>query len=146
LYINITICILSKNIQNTYGGLADPSDPDAVDIYADSSLNDLYEKLIAKGAVFYMEALNVGALIEEVDIADLDEAIARTDNPDLQTIYANLQRGSRNHLRAFVAEIERLGGEAYEAQELDQKTVDAIVDSPMERGGQGWRREGKTGR
>lgn len=134
-----------KSAMDRYG-LTDPSDPDVVGVYADSSLNELYETLMEKGTVSYMEALHIGALIEEVDIADLDEAITRTDNPDLQTIYANLQRGSRNHLRAFVAEIERLGGEAYEAQELDQETVDAIVDSPMERGDQNRRREGKTGR
>ncbi|MTW20543.1 DUF2202 domain-containing protein [Allochromatium palmeri] len=125
-------------------GLTDPSDPDAVGVYANPTLNDLYEMLMGSGMISYMDALRVGALIEEVDIADLDEAIARTDNPDLQTIYANLQRGSRNHLRAFVAEIERQG-EAYESQALDQETVNAIVDVPMERGGQSQRGENGQG-
>jgi hypothetical protein len=45
-----------------------------------------------------------------------------------------LLRGSRNHLRSYVAKIESLGV-VYEAQVLDQAVVDAIVDSPMERGG-----------
>lgn len=134
-----------KSAMDRYG-LPDPSDPDVVGVYADSSLNDLYKTLMEDGTVSYMGALYVGALIEEVDIADLDESIARTDNPDLQTIYANLQRGSRNHLRAFVAEIERLGGDAYEAQALEQETVDAILDAPMERGGQGRRGENGQGK
>lgn len=128
-----------KSAMDRYG-LDDSSDPEVVGVYADPTLNDLYETLMKRGMMdtTYMEALRVGALIEEVDIADLDEAIARTDNPDLQTIYANLQRGSRNHLRAFVAEIERQGVN-YEAQALEQDTVNAIVDAPMERGGQGQR-------
>ncbi len=80
------------------------------------------------------EALQVGALIEEVDIEDLQLAIEETDNADLQNAYDNLMRGSRNHLRAFVAEIERTGV-VYEAQHLDQTIVDAILDGPVERGG-----------
>jgi hypothetical protein len=133
-----------KSAMDRYG-LDDASDPDVVGVYADPTLNDLYETLMKRGMMdTYMEALGVGALIEEVDIADLDEAIARTDNPDLQTIYANLQRGSRNHLRAFVAEIERQGVD-YEAQALEQDTVNAIVDAPMERGGQGQRGENGQG-
>jgi hypothetical protein len=133
-----------KSAMDRYG-LDDASDPEVVGVYADSTLNDLYETLMERGMVDsnYIEALRVGALIEEVDIADLDEAIARTDNPDLQTIYANLQRGSRNHLRAFVAEIERQSGEAYTSQVLDQETVNVIVDTPMERGDQGQGQRGE---
>ena len=41
--------------------------------------------------------------------------------------------GSRNHLRAYVGQIENLGV-VYEAQYLSQDEVDAIVDSPIERG------------
>jgi hypothetical protein len=41
--------------------------------------------------------------------------------------------GSKNHLRAFVGQIENLGI-VYEAQYLSQDEVDSIVDSPVERG------------
>ncbi len=41
--------------------------------------------------------------------------------------------GSRNHLRAYVGQIEALGL-VYEAQYLSQEQVDDIVDSPVERG------------
>jgi hypothetical protein len=43
-------------------------------------------------------------------------------------------RGSRNHLRAFVALIEDATGEDYEAQLLEQDEVDAIADSSFETG------------
>lgn len=116
--------------------LEDPSDPNNSGFFNDPNLQQLYTDLIARGDASYLEALKVGALIEEVDIEDLENAILTTDNLDLQTMYGNLLRGSRNHLRAFVAEIERQG-DVYEAQHLDPAVVDAIVDSPMERGGNG---------
>jgi hypothetical protein len=61
-------------------------------------------------------------------------SIEHGDQPDIIRIYENLLRGSRNHLRAFVAAIEVQGVTAM-AQVLPQDQVDAIVDSPMERGG-----------
>ena len=80
-----------------------------------------------------MEALQVGALIEEVDMADLQHAIDRATHDDIITVYENLLKGSRNHLRSYVDVIESYGV-VYEAQYLDQDEVDAIVNSPMERG------------
>jgi hypothetical protein len=43
----------------------------------------------------------VGKEIEEMDIQDLVEKIAQTDNPDIKSVYENLKHGSENHLRAF---------------------------------------------
>ncbi len=57
-----------------------------------------------------MAALKVGIGIEELDIADLEEYISGTDNADLRRVYANLLRGSENHLRAFERLLARSGG------------------------------------
>jgi len=67
-----------------------------------------------------------GALIEEIDIEDLQTAIDQTDKQDLQRVYENLMSGSENHLRAFVSQIERLV-ESYEALYLPQEVVDEIL-------------------
>jgi hypothetical protein len=115
-------------------GLPDPAASDIPGWFSDQNLQTLYDDLVNRGQASYAEALQVGALIEEVDIEDLQLAIEETDNADLQNAYDNLMRGSRNHLRAFVAEIERTGV-VYEAQHLDQTIVDAILDGPVERGG-----------
>lgn len=114
-------------------------DPVATDIpgqFSDQTIQTLYADLTARAQTSQMDALQAGAFIEEVDIEDNQNAIDATDNLDLKAVYGNLLRGSRNHLRALVREIERQGGE-YTAQHLDQATVDVIVDSPMERGGKG---------
>jgi len=116
-------------------------DPVATDIpgqFVDQTLQQFYAQLTERAQISQMEALQAGAFIEELDIEDNQNAIDATDNQDLKMVYGNLLRGSRNHLRALVREIERQGGE-YTAQHLDQATVDIIVDSPTERGGQGGR-------
>lgn len=114
-------------------GLIDPVADDTTGVFVNQVLADLYQTLITKGGVSSLEALYVGAAIEELDMVDLQHAIDATDNVDIQRLYANLMSGSRNHLRAYVGKIEDLGI-VYEAQYLTQEEVDSIVDSPVERG------------
>ncbi len=86
-------------------GLADPADP-TVGNFVNSELQKLYNDLIIQGAVSVSEALRVGVAIEELDISDLQSAIAVSDNTDILTVYANLLRGSTNHLRAFNRQLQ----------------------------------------
>ena len=49
-------------------------------------------------------------------------------NPDIQRLYGNLLAGSKNHLRAYVRNIEKQIGEGnYTAQVLTQEQVDDIL-------------------
>jgi len=111
----------------------DPVADDSVGVFVNPDLAALYLSLVARGSASSVEALYVGAAIEELDMIDLQEAIDASDNPDIRRLYENLMSGSRNHLRAFVGQIEDLGI-VYEAQYLTQEEVDQIVDSPVERG------------
>ncbi|MCK5121807.1 MAG: DUF2202 domain-containing protein [Methylococcales bacterium] len=105
---------------------------DGVGLFTDPELQALYDNLVERGEKSRMEALYVGALIEEVDMRDIQEAIEETQHLDIINVYENLLKGSRNHLRSFVGKIEDEGA-VYEAQVLTQEEVDEIVDSPMER-------------
>lgn len=79
--------------------LADPAlDPGQ---FTDANLQALYDQLIAQGSVSLEEAMKVGVLIEETDIADLQARLAQTDNADIQLVYNNLMNASYNHLAAF---------------------------------------------
>ncbi len=90
-----------KLLMDRYG-LTDPAlDPGK---FTDPTLQALYDQLIAQGSVSLTEALNVGALIEQTDIADLQARLAQTDNADIQLVYTNLMNGSYNHLAAFTGE------------------------------------------
>jgi len=102
-------------------------------VFSDPVFADLYEELTAAGAASLLDAVKVGALIEEMDIVDLRDALSVTTHPELQRKYENLMRGSRNHLRAFAGRIDALGG-TYEAQYLTQEEFDQIAASPMEPG------------
>ena len=112
--------------------LPDPVVDDATGVFVDQELAVLYDTLIAEGSRSSLKALYVGAAIEEIDMIDLQRAIDETGNADIQRLYENLMSGSRNHLRAYVDQIENLGI-VYEAQYLPQVEVDSIVDSPVER-------------
>lgn len=114
--------------------LDDPALQDLPGVFQKPGLQELYDQLMERGAGSMLAALRVGALIEETDMVDIVEAMAETDQADILDVYDNLLRGSRNHLRAFVDAIEAQGV-PYTAQVLPQDEVDAIVDSPMERGG-----------
>ena len=70
---------------------------------------------------------------EDMDIFDLQDFLEQTNKTDVTRVLENLMKGSRNHLRAFVGQMELLG-ETYEARYLDPDEVDAIVDSPREIG------------
>jgi hypothetical protein len=113
--------------------VTDPVVDDTVGVFVNPELASLYTTLVAQGSASSLAALYVGAAIEEIDMIDLQEAIDVTDNADIQQLYENLMSGSRNHLRAYVGQIEDLGI-VYEAQYLTQEAVDAIVDAPVERG------------
>ncbi|RTZ61165.1 MAG: hypothetical protein DSZ31_00750 [Gammaproteobacteria bacterium] len=112
-------------------GLEDPV-TDKIGVFKNKHLQSLYTKLVAQGEKSVVEALKVGATIEEVDIEDLKRAIAETDNEDLKIAYANLMKGSRNHLRAFTRVLRRWGYQ-YTPQYLSAEEYEKIISTPMER-------------
>lgn len=115
--------------------LADPAIP-TIGMFADTELQALYNKLIAQGQQSLISALSAGAEIEEIDILDLQKAIAETDQRDLRRSYENLLAGSGNHLRAFVRNIEAQGL-VYEPHYLTVEQLEAILATPTQRSGDG---------
>lgn len=94
--------------------------------FSNETLQSLYNDLVSRGEASLEEALRVGAAIEEIDILDLQERIAQTDREDILLVYSNLKRGSENHLRAFVNNLERRGIE-YSPEHLSQEEYDEII-------------------
>ena len=80
-------------------GLTDPAL--APGQFTDPLLQALYDQLIAQESTSLADAMNVGVLIEQTDIADLQKRITQTDNADIQLVYTRLLNGSYNHLAAF---------------------------------------------
>lgn len=113
--------------------LQDPVDVNGAGVFKNEGLQNLYNALIVEGNKSVIDALNVGATIEEVDIIDLQKHLRETDNQDITFVYDNLMRGSRNHLRAFVKNI-KAQGVTYVPKYLSTADYEQIISTPMERG------------
>lgn len=105
----------------------------ATGVFTDVKLAELYQQLVTQGNQSYIDALRVGATIEDLDIYDLQRYIAGTDNMAILRVYQNLAKGSRNHIRAFTGQLQATNTE-YTAQYIDQQTLENILTTPQERG------------
>ena len=136
-------------------GLDDPNPwtndlPDSIGVFTGDAYGEYFagkfEFLTGWGSQGLLDALYVGAYIEELDMLDINECpkvIVETDNGvgegecgllytderPLINSYDNLLEGSKDHLRAYVRNIEAIiGAGNYEAQLMTQEEVDAILD------------------
>ncbi|MBK8943975.1 MAG: DUF2202 domain-containing protein [Ignavibacteriae bacterium] len=121
-----------KTILDKYE-IEDPVVNDEIGVFQNSDLQTLYNSLVEKGKVSLVEALKIGAAIEEIDILDLEKYLDEVDSEDITFVYNNLMRGSRNHLRAFVKNLNTQNV-SYKAQYLDDEQFQTIVTSEAERG------------
>jgi len=72
--------------------------------YDISEIQNLYDSLTAQGSISEIDALQVGCIIEVVDVTDLnrDIAIAQNENAtDIVTVFNFLRDGSYNHYWSF---------------------------------------------
>jgi len=113
--------------------IEDPVKDDAVGVFTSPELAKLYNDLVKKGNTSLMDAFMTGATIEDLDIKDLDDLIKDTDNEDILVTYKNLNKGSRNHMRAFNHQISNRGS-SYEPQFISEAEFENILSSPHERG------------
>ncbi len=82
-------------------GLEDPISSDWPGVFENAELGALYGTLVEQGSISLAGALEAGTTIEELDIADLNAALAETEASDVAWVFENLLRGSTNHLSAF---------------------------------------------
>ena len=113
--------------------ISDPIQNDEKGIFQNQELQNLYNELTKKGSTSLVEALIVGATIEDLDIKDLQELKSKTDNQDIILTYENLEKGSRNHLRAFIKQIKS-NGEDYTPKYISQEEYNSIIENSQERG------------
>lgn len=106
-----------------------------VGVFEDNNFQTLYNELIAKSSLSIEEAYKTGALIEEMDIKDLNEALNIVTNENIRLVYEILVKGSRNHLRAFNRQLTSLGLD-YTPTYLTQDDFNQIVNSSIEKGNQ----------
>ena len=88
-------------------GLYDPAADTAVGEFQHPELASLYTELVELGSNSIQDAFLVGAIIEDLDIYDLKQFLAETEDEAEIWVYSNLLRGSENHMRSFIRQLSR---------------------------------------
>ena len=100
--------------------------------FMNEELQGLYNQFVVDGSKSQLNALIIGATIEDLDIVDLEDLMQSISNDDILNVFESLQCGSRNHLRAFVGTINQMGGN-YTPQYLSMEEFIIIIESSNER-------------
>lgn len=111
--------------------LPDPVVDDTVGVFVNPQLAGLYVELVATGRRTEVASLEVGATIEDLDLRDIEDMMARTSDVGVLATYEALACGSRNHLRSFSSQLGSRGV-TYAPHYLSQIDYDAIVSSDRE--------------
>jgi len=80
--------------------------------YDIAKIQKLYDDLISQGSTSEIEALNVGCIVEVVDVNDLNEYITLAENSNAQDVvdvFNFLRDGSYNHYWAFDKGLKKRG-------------------------------------
>jgi hypothetical protein len=99
--------------------------------FSNATLQNLYNQLVVKVDSSLVDALIVGATIEDLDINDLKLNIDRTDKVDLLEVYYLLECGSRNHMRSFYKKLTMEGAD-YQSQYISDAEFQSIINSDKE--------------
>jgi len=131
-------------------GMEDPNTNDNVGVFTGKDygwyFTEKFHLLVERASISELEALYVGAFIEELDMMDINQCPKvivetdngingagecgkiYTDNADVGNLYASLLDGSDSHLKGYVRNIEAYIGKGnYQAQVLSQEEVDKIL-------------------
>ncbi|VXD13674.1 conserved hypothetical protein [Planktothrix serta PCC 8927] len=123
-----------ETLLNNYQ-IEDPVGDNPIGVFVNPDLQQLYNNLIAQGSQSLTEALKVGVLIEETDIADLQERIAQTDNADIQQVYEQLLSGSNSHLSAFTSNLTGETVNTNSSNDLTNQIQETTINDPLTGGG-----------
>lgn len=102
-------------------------------VYESKEVQSLYDQYTVLGYISDITALETAALMEESDIANLRSRIKSQSDERTVKIFSQMERASRNHLRAFVKSL-KLSGIDYRPAVLTQAEYDLIINNVTEKG------------
>lgn len=112
---------------NKYG-IVDPASAQ-IGVFNNQDLQALYTSLTAQASISLVEALKVGATVEDLDINDIDDFTVNTTKSDLLSVYNNLNCGSKNHIRSYSSQLA-IYDVIYIPQFISIEEYNEIVSSP----------------
>ena len=81
-------------------------------VYDISAIQDLYDALLIKGSDSEQDALEVGCMVEVIDINDLTEYIElaeQSNADDIVSTFTGLRNGSYSHYNTFDTALKNMG-------------------------------------
>lgn len=97
-------------------------------VFGNETIQNLYNDFVEKGEKSLVDALYVGATIEDLDIYDISNFLETVDTPEIEQVYSFLLNGSKNHLRAFNNQLLKNGADPYEAQYISEQELVEILE------------------
>ncbi len=97
-----------------------------IGVFNNQELQSLYNNLTIQVNISLIDALKVGATIEDLDINDIDDFIVNTSKQDLLKVYGNLTCGSKNHIRSFTGQLSS-NSSAYTPQFISLEEYNSIL-------------------
>jgi len=125
------ILVAVDNVILTRYGLANPENPEP-GVFSNSALQNMYTNGVNSGLSSSTDALKSSAAVEDMHIADLSNAMGRTDNNDLLYMYRQELASSRNNLRSLSERISAFG-QMYTPKYITPASYAEIISSPVEK-------------
>lgn len=108
--------------------LEDPIKNNAEGVYSNPVFTRLFQELTKKGRKSYVDALKVGALIEDKNMHNLIAHGSETEKADLKMVYSTVLAQSQRHMAAFIRNLRREGG-AYSPKYITQEQFKEALGS-----------------
>ncbi len=120
---------IMEALREKYGFENDYLTKNKVGVFENQKFQDLYNQLIEKGLKSEKDAMEVGMLIEDMDIADLDNSLKKVKNEDLKFVLEKFVEASSHHMQAFHKKLEKIGG-VYEPEYISKDRMKVALEVP----------------
>lgn len=114
--------------------IPDPVGANPPGVFTNRDLQHLYKMMLKEGLQSKQSALMVAAQIEDHDIFNVNALRANVNNEDIRKVMDEITKGSRNHLRAYVRNLERYQKVVYRPTYISPEMYQQIINGPWEPG------------
>jgi hypothetical protein len=114
--------------------IPDPVGANPPGTFTNRELQQMYKTMLKEGLQSKQSALLVAAQMEDHDILNVNTLRATVNNEDILKVMDEINKGSRNHLRAYVRNLERYQKVVYRPTYISPEMYQQIINGPWEPG------------
>jgi hypothetical protein len=114
--------------------LSDPIGSNPPGVYANPEIQRLYKELMQEGMTTKKGAYLAGTMMEDHDIARVTNYRPQVDNEDILKVMDELNKASRNHMKAFTNNLLKNYNVVYAPVYINTRQYQQIINGPWEPG------------